>query len=78
MMASIGTIDEAKQELADFITDNFEHLAAIVEKAPTSYSIRSMSLAQDEAWIIGFKRCLAELQRIARNESKISSIKENT
>lgn len=72
----MNTIEAAKQDLHDFIQDNFAYLYAIVAKAPTSYSIRSSSYPQDVAWDIGFRRCLAELQRIAESERRRSGVKE--
>jgi formyltetrahydrofolate synthetase len=66
----LETIEKAKQELNDFIEDNFEYLDVLIAQSPRSFSIRSMSEAQDAAWTIGFGRCLAELKRIAGAERR--------
>lgn len=61
-------IAQAQQELRDYIGINTELAIALINKAPKSFTIKTIDGAYDEAWKNGFGRCLAELKRIAEKE----------
>lgn len=62
--------DEHLAELHAFIEDNKEKIKVVIEQAPVSYGVKNSSELYSKGWSVGFRRCLAELKRIADKDLK--------
>lgn len=61
---------KARQELRDLIANRADEARLIVALAPKTYDIRGGNNAFRQGWLIGFRRCLAELHRITEKIDK--------
>lgn len=59
------TIRTNLHELHIFIEENAAIIKAVSAQAPRTYSQTSLHKGYDDAWRVGFGRCLAELKRLA-------------
>lgn len=62
-------IRQAYNDLDKFIAESGRG-ALLKLKLPTSFGIKAMSEDYEKGWIIGFRRCLAESQRLLRESEK--------
>lgn len=61
----MNEFDQAREEMRMFISDRADLARAVVAFANQSYSIKNSSKMWCDGWLVGYKRCLAEMKRIA-------------